>query len=129
MDNQWDLGHGRRRGPLPADDLPAGGRAPRAAGDVSVPMWGLAPETRATLLQVVQGGGKADCRGSERDDVSALLAAGYLAPYGEGRAILTPAALRAIAAEVDRRAARDPGSGGEAGERSAGGDPAQGTEL
>ncbi len=141
MDNESDPGRGRRSEPLPAGDrsggedagaVPAGGwtaRRARAAGEVSVPIWGLPPEERATLLRILQGGGRADCWGPARDHIAALLQAGYLAPYDEGTAILTPAALRAIAAEVDRRAASDAGTGEQAADGSGKGGPAEGAEA
>lgn len=83
--------------------------------EVTVPVWRLPPAERATLLRIVQAGGKVQCRGPARDQVTVLLEAGYLAPYGEGRLILTPAALRAIAAEIDRRATAGDQPGSEPG--------------
>ena len=119
MDNESGLERDRRReehaaaGDLSGDDAatteaaPTAGRPPgmtRAAGEVTVPVWGLPPAERAALLRIVQAGGRAQCRGPAREQIIALLEAGYLAPYGEGAVILTPAALQAIASEVDRRA-------------------------
>jgi hypothetical protein len=116
LDDHSDLDPGSGTGPFPISDLsgehpdapgPAGGRgsadAP-AAGEVAVPVWALPPAERAALLRIVRAGGKAQHAGPARDQITELLRTGYLAPYDEGAVILTPAALRAIAAEVDRRA-------------------------
>jgi hypothetical protein len=122
VDNQSELDPERRDQPPPAAEeqsdacaaqAPAGPRdaaSARAVPDVTDPVWRLPPEQRAILLRIVQAGGRVQCQGPARAQISALCQAGYLRPYGEGTLILTPAALRAIAAEIDRRAA----SGGQA---------------
>jgi hypothetical protein len=145
VDNESGLDRDRRAeqwataGERPRDDTAGTGAPPaaersramaRAAGEVTVPVWALPPEERAALLRIVQAGGRAQCRGPAREQMMALLEAGYLAPYGEGAVILTPAALQAIASEVDRRASArtaeaDDAEAGEAGtENPADGDPA-----
>jgi hypothetical protein len=99
----------------------------RAAGEVDVPIWALHAEVRATLLRIVRAGGRVPRSGPARDHVAALLRDGYLAPYDEGTVIVTPAALRAITAEAERRAAsqaetdEDEGRGADA----SGGDAAE----
>ena len=92
MDNQSDPGVR----PVPRE---------RAAGEVDVPIWALHAEVRATLLRIVQAGGRVPYSGSAGDHVAELLRNGYLAPYDEDSVIVTPAALRAITAEAERRAA------------------------
>jgi hypothetical protein len=100
----------------------------RAAGEVDVPIWALHAEVRATLLRIVRAGGRVPRSGPALDHVAALLRDGYLAPYDEGTVIVTPAALRAITAEAERRAAshtetdKDEGRGADA----SGGDAAEG---
>jgi len=79
--------------------------AAREPADVSVPVWRLTPKQRAALLRIVKSGGKVGRRRIPREQLAVLVKAGYLTPYDQGTVILTPAALRAIAAEVDRRAA------------------------
>jgi len=133
VDDQPDL-HSDRRGeePPPAQDPAAaegsaadaaGGpgesgaaldpaRAPahgtREALEVSVPIWRLTPKQRAELLRIVEAGGRTQPRGIPKEQLSSLVEAGYLAVYDDGVVMLTPAALRAITIEVDRRiAARD----------------------
>lgn len=93
-----------------------GGRWPLDEGAVTVPVWRLRPPERAALLQIVRAGGRALCQGPARDQIIALLQTGYLARYDEGSVILTPAALRAIAAEVDRRATAGDRTAGDPGE-------------
>jgi hypothetical protein len=98
---------------------PPGARSPatsRAAAKVTVPVWRLPPAERAELLRIVRAGGRAQCRGPARDQIIALLQSGYLAPYDEGTVILTPGALRAIAAEADRRASARPQGDGDPAE-------------
>jgi hypothetical protein len=100
----------------------------RAAGEVDVPIWALHAEVRATLLRIVQAGGRVPRSGSAWDHVAELLRDGYLAPYGEDMVIVTPAALRAITAEADRRAAShaDTGEDEGRGTDASGGDAAEG---
>jgi hypothetical protein len=80
-------------------------RRERAAGEVDVPVRALPAEVRATLLRIVRAGGRVPRSGPAGDHVAVLLRDGYLTPYEDGTAIVTPAALRAITAEADRRAA------------------------
>jgi hypothetical protein len=114
------------------DNQPDPGARPapreRAAGEVDVPMWALPAEVRATLLRIVRDGGRVPRSGPARDHVAALLRDGYLAPYDEDTAIVTPAALRAITAEADRRAASHAESGEDdgGGADDSGGDATEG---
>jgi hypothetical protein len=117
VDNQSDLDPQRRDESPPAAEEQSGacaGQAPggprdaaraRAVTDVTDPVWRLPPEQRAALLRIVEAGGKVQCQDPARPQIVALRQAGYLRPYGEGTLILTPAALRAIAAEIERRTA------------------------
>ena len=100
----------------------------RATGEVDVPIWALPAEVRVTLLRIVQTGGRVPRSGPARDHVAALLRDGYLAPYDEGTAIVTPAALRAITAEADRRAASREETGEDEGfgTDASGGDATEG---
>jgi hypothetical protein len=100
----------------------------RAAGEVDVPIWALPAEVRATLLRIVRAGGLVPRSGPASDHVAALLRDGYLAPYDEGTAIVTPAALRAITAEADRRAAShaETDEDEDCGTDASGGDAAEG---
>ena len=77
---------------------------------MAVPIWRLTPKQRAELLRIVETGGRSHRRSMPREHLSSLVEAGYLAVYEDGLVMLTPAALRAITIEVDRRAAaRDAG--------------------
>lgn len=129
MDDQPDLDSDRHgEEPPPAQDPAAEGSAGDAAGgpaesgaaldpgrapahgtrealDVSLPIWRLTPKQRAELLRIVEAGGRIQRRGIPGDQLSSLVEAGYLAVYDDGVVMLTPAALRAITIEVDRRAA------------------------
>jgi hypothetical protein len=81
------------------------GHATREAPEVEVPVWRLTPRQRAELRRMVESGGRAQRKGIPREQLTSLAEAGYLAIYDDGTVMLTPAALRAITAEVDRRAA------------------------
>jgi hypothetical protein len=81
------------------------GHATREAPEVEVPVWRLTPRQRAELLRIVESGGRAQRKGIPGEQLTSLADAGYLAIYDDGTVMLTPAALRAITAEVDRRAA------------------------
>ncbi len=59
--------------------------------------------------------GRAQRRGIPSEQLSSLAEAGYLAVYDDGLVMLTPAALRAITIEVDRRAAARDAATGERG--------------
>ncbi len=124
MDNQSDPDPGRSgEGAQPAGKrsgeharaAPAAGQegpgapeeradAAREPAEVSVPIWRLTPKQRAALLRIVKSGGRVERRRIPREQLAVLLQAGYLASYDQGTVILTPAALRAITAAVDRRA-------------------------
>jgi len=82
---------------------------------VSVPIWRLTPKQRAELLRIVEAGGRSQRKGIPREQLSSLVEAGYLAVYDDGLVMLTPAALRAITIEVDRRAAARDAASGERG--------------
>jgi hypothetical protein len=109
------------------DGRPA--RRERAGDEVEVPIRALPAEVRATLLRIVRSGGRVPRSGPAADHVAALLRDGYLAPYEEDTAIVTPAALRAITAEADRRAASygETGEDERCGTDASGGDAAEGT--
>jgi hypothetical protein len=81
------------------------GQRTREAPEVEVPIWRLTPRQRAELLRIVESGGRAQRKGIPREQLNSLADAGYLAVYDDGTVMLTPAALRAITIEVDRRAA------------------------
>ncbi len=81
------------------------GHATREALEVSVPIWRLTPKQRAELLRIVEAGGRSQRKGIPREQPFCLAEAGYLAVYDDGLVMLTPAALRAITIEADRRAA------------------------
>jgi hypothetical protein len=94
---------------------PAPGHPTREAPEVTVPIWRLTPKQRAELLRIVEAGGRAQRRGIPSEQLSSLAEAGYLAVYDDGLVMLTPAALRAITIEVDRRAAARDAATGERG--------------